>query len=73
MDSFCKCVDSGRYAALVMDSYNLARQIGFDAPSSFIVLAEGEIPKLLRGAHPYLTFERVIDEAYDAASQLVLD
>jgi hypothetical protein len=68
MDSFSRCVDSGRYAGLVMDSYNLARQIGFDAPSSFIVLTEGETPKLLRGAHPYLTFERVIDEAYDAAS-----
>ncbi len=68
MDSFSKCVDSGRYAGLVMDSYNLARQIGFDAPSSFIVLTEGETPKLLRCAHPYLTFDRVIDEAYDAAS-----
>jgi hypothetical protein len=68
MDSFPKCVDSGSYAGLVVDSYNLARQIGFDVPSSFIVLTEGEIPKLLRGAHPYLTFDRVIDEAYDAAS-----
>jgi hypothetical protein len=68
MDSFPKCVDSGRYAGLVVDSYNLARQIGFDAPSSFIVLTQGETPKLLRCAHPYLTFDRVIDEAYDAAS-----
>ena len=68
MDSFPKCVDFGRYAGLVVDSYNLARQIGFDAPSSFIVLTEGETPKFLRGAHPYLTFDRVIDEAYDAAS-----
>lgn len=68
MDSFPRCVDLGRYAGLVMDRYNLARQIGFDAPSSFIVLTEGETPKFLRGAHPYLTFDRVIDEAYDAAS-----
>jgi hypothetical protein len=68
MDSFPKCMDSGRYAGLVVDSYNLARQIGFDVPSSFIVLTEGKTPKLLRGAHPYLTFDRVIDEAYDAAS-----
>jgi hypothetical protein len=68
MDSFSKCVDSGRYAGLVMDSYNLARQIGFNAPSSFIILTEGETPKLLRDAHPYLTFERVREEAYDAAS-----
>jgi hypothetical protein len=68
MDSFPRCVDLGRYAGLVVDSYNLARQIGFDAPSSFIVLTEGETPKFLRGAHLYLTFDRVIDEAYDAAS-----
>jgi hypothetical protein len=68
MDSFPRCVDLGRYAGLVVDSYNLARQIGFHAPSSFIVLTEGETPKFLRGAHPYLTFDRVIDEAYDAAS-----
>ena len=68
MDSFPRCVDLGRYAGLVVDSYNLARQIGFDAPSSFIVLTEGETPKFLRGAHPYLTFDLVIDEAYDAAS-----
>ena len=68
MDSFPKCVDLRRYAGLFVDSYNLARQIGFDAPSSFIVLTEGETSKLLRGAHPYLTFDRVIDEAYDAAS-----
>lgn len=68
MDNFPKCVDLGRYTGLVVDSYNLARQIGFDAPSSFIVLTEGETPKLLRDAHSYLTFDRVIDEAYDAAS-----
>jgi hypothetical protein len=68
MDSFSKWVDSGRYAGLVRDNYNLVRQIGLDAPSSFIVVTEGETPKLLRGAYPYLTSERVIDEAYDAAS-----
>jgi hypothetical protein len=68
MDSFPRCADLGRYAGLVVDSYNLARQIGFDAPSSFIVLTEGETPEFLRGAHPYLTFDRVIDEAYDAAA-----
>jgi hypothetical protein len=61
-------VDSGRYVGLVRDSYNLAWQMGLDAPCSFIVLTEGETLKFLRGAHPYLTFERVIDEAYDAAS-----
>jgi hypothetical protein len=55
MDSFPKCVDSGSYAGLVVDSYNLARQIGFDVPSSFIVLTEGETPKLLTRAHAVTT------------------
>jgi protein-disulfide isomerase len=64
MDAFSGCLDSGKYAKVVRDNYNLARTVGLDATPSFIVLAEGETPKLLRGAHPYSTFEKVINEAY---------
>lgn len=62
--AFSDCLDSGKYAGVVRDNYNLARSIGLDATPSFIVLTEGETPKLLRGAHPYSTFENVINEAY---------
>jgi protein-disulfide isomerase len=64
MKAFSDCLDSGKYAKVVRDNYNLARSIGLDATPSFIVLTEGETPKLLRGAHPYSTFEKVINEAY---------
>jgi protein-disulfide isomerase len=64
MDAFSDCLDSGKYAKIVRDNYNLARSIGLDATPSFIVLTEGETTKLLRGAHPYSAFEKVINEAY---------
>jgi protein-disulfide isomerase len=64
ISAFSDCLDSGRYAGVVRDNYNLARSIGLDATPSFVVLTEGKTPQLMRGAHPYSTFERVIDEAY---------
>lgn len=64
MQAFSGCLDSGKYAGVVKDNYNLARSVGLDATPSFIILTEGETPKLVRGAHPYSTFEQIIDEAY---------
>lgn len=64
LSAFSDCLDSAEYAAVVRGNYNLARSIGLDVTPSFIILTEGETPKLLRGAHPYSTFERLIDEAY---------
>jgi protein-disulfide isomerase len=62
--AFSGCIDSGKYTSVVRDNYSLARSIGLDATPSFIVIIEGETPQLMRGAHPYSTFERVINEAY---------
>ncbi|AFU58250.1 hypothetical protein Ngar_c13120 [Candidatus Nitrososphaera gargensis Ga9.2] len=64
LSAFSDCLDSGKYARVVRDNYNLARSIGLDATPSFIVLIDGKTPQLIRGAHPYSTFERVINEAY---------
>jgi protein-disulfide isomerase len=64
MPAFSGCMDSGKYTSVVRDNYSLARSIGLDATPSFIVIIEGETPQLMRGAHPYSTFERVINEAY---------
>lgn len=64
MDAFSDCLDSGKYGNTVRVNYNLARTVGLDATPSFIVLIDGETPQLIRGAHPYSTFERVINEAY---------
>jgi protein-disulfide isomerase len=64
MAAFSDCFDSGKYAGVVSDNYDLARSVGLKATPSFIVLTDGETPKLIEGAHPYSTFERVINEAY---------
>jgi len=64
ISAFSDCLDSGKFTSVVRDNYNLARSIGLDATPSFIVLIQGETPQLMRGAHPYSTFERVINEAY---------
>lgn len=63
-EAFSECLDSGRHEDLVRQNYNLAVAAGLNSTPSFIVLYEGETPKLLRGAHPYSTFQQVIDEAY---------
>ncbi len=62
--AFSECLDSGRHGDLVRQNYNLAVQAGLSATPSFIVLVDGETPKLIRGAHPYGTFQQVIDQAY---------
>jgi protein-disulfide isomerase len=64
IEKFSDCLNSGRYAGVVRDNYNLARSVGLDATPSFVILIDGEIPQLMRGAHPYSTFERVINNAY---------
>jgi len=64
MDTFSDCLDSGKYTGTVRSNYNLAVSIGLKATPSFVVLTDGGQPKLIEGAHPYPTFERVINEAY---------
>ena len=61
---FSECLDSGRHSGLVRANYNLAVDAGLSATPSFIVLVDGETPKLIRGAHPYTTFQQVIDPVY---------
>lgn len=62
--AFSECLDSGRHGAAVRSNYQLAATAGLSATPSFIVLIDGETPKLIRGAHPYDTFKQVIDEVY---------
>lgn len=64
LGTFSECLDSGRYSDVVRENYNLAVAIGLNATPSFIILSGDDDPKLLRGAHPYSTFEQVIGAAY---------
>ncbi len=61
--SFNSCLDSGVHSGLVKSNYDLAVATGLNATPSFIVLIDGQTPKLIRGAHPYTTFQQVIDGA----------
>ncbi len=63
-EAFSECLDSGRHGDLVRENYDLAVAVGLNSTPSFIILYDGETPKLIRGAHPYSTFQQVIDEAY---------
>ncbi|HEX7033932.1 MAG TPA: DsbA family protein [Nitrososphaera sp.] len=67
IDEFSDCLDSGKYSDVVRSNYDLARSIGLDATPSFIILVDGETPKLMRGAYPFSEFERVINEAYESS------
>ena len=62
--AFSECLDSGRHSAAVRNNYELAAMAGLNSTPSFIVLVDGETPKLIKGAHPYDTFKQVIDEVY---------
>jgi protein-disulfide isomerase len=64
LSQFTDCLDSGTHSDLVRQNYNLAVSAGLSATPSFIVLVDGETPKLIRGAHPYDTFKQVIDPVY---------
>ena len=61
---FSECLASGRHSGIVKQNYDLAVAAGLSATPSFIVLVDGETPKLIRGAHPYATFQQVIDPVY---------
>lgn len=63
---FAQCLDSGKYASLVSQNYNLAASVGLNATPSFIVLVDGQTPKLIQGAQPYATFQKVIDQIYQS-------
>jgi protein-disulfide isomerase len=63
IDQFRSCLDSGKYANVVKDNYNLAKSAGLSATPSFVVFSASGEPKLLVGAQPYQVFQQVIDES----------
>jgi protein-disulfide isomerase len=64
ISAFSNCLSSGKYSGIVKSNYDLATSIGLDATPSFIVFANGESPKLIKGAYPYSTFEEVLNDMY---------
>jgi len=62
MDQFSQCLESHQYKNTVDDNHDLAVKLGLNATPTFLVIAEGKDPQVIVGAHPYSTFERVVNE-----------
>jgi protein-disulfide isomerase len=60
INRFSQCLESGKYAAVVADNFNLAESIGLNATPSFVLLANGKQPLEITGAQPYSVFENVL-------------
>jgi protein-disulfide isomerase len=62
---FSQCLDSGKYAAVVADNFNLARSIGLTATPSFVLISNSSNTQqqLLEivGAQPYAVFANIVN------------
>jgi protein-disulfide isomerase len=62
---FSQCLDSGKYAAIVADNFNLARSIGLAATPSFVLISNSSNTRqqLLEivGAQPYAVFSDIVN------------
>ena len=61
-NQFSHCLESGKYAGVVADNFNLAQSIGLNATPSFIFLVNGKHPLEIIGAQPYTVFENAINQ-----------
>ena len=61
MDDFNECLGSHKYAGKIKDNYDLAQKLGLNATPTFLIIAEGKEPVKLVGAHPYSSFESVLN------------
>lgn len=62
MEQFSNCLDSHQYRESVRANYRLAQQLGLNATPTFLVIAEGKEPQIIVGAHPFSSFQRVVDD-----------
>jgi protein-disulfide isomerase len=62
---FSQCLDSGKYAAVVADNFNLARSIGLTATPSFILISNSSNTQQqlleITGTQPYAVFAKIVN------------
>jgi protein-disulfide isomerase len=62
---FSQCLDSGKYAAVVGDNFNLARSIGLTATPSFVLISNSSNTQQqlleIMGAQPYAVFADIVN------------
>lgn len=62
VDSFSKCIDSGKYEDRVKENKNIASKSGARSTPSFIVIGPNGQTTPISGAQPYSVFQKTIDE-----------
>ncbi|MFB5638249.1 MAG: DsbA family protein [Nitrosarchaeum sp.] len=62
IDSFSKCIDSGKYEDRVKENKNIATKSGARSTPSFIVIGPNGQETPITGAQPYTVFQKTIDE-----------
>jgi protein-disulfide isomerase len=62
---FSQCLDSGKYAAVVADNFNLARSIGLTATPSFVLISNSSNTQQqlleITGTQPYAVFAKIVN------------
>jgi protein-disulfide isomerase len=62
---FSLCLDSGKFAAVVADNFNLARSIGLTATPSFVLISNSSNTQQglfeIVGAQPYALFANIVN------------
>ena len=63
MEDFSSCFDNKKYKNYVENDLELAKKYQFkDSPSFIILNSDGTDPEFLSGAHPFPSFEHIIDK-----------
>ncbi|MEO9363131.1 MAG: thioredoxin domain-containing protein [Nitrososphaera sp.] len=62
VDQFKSCLDSGKYAGVVRDNFNLAKTVGLNATPSFVIIPANGQPEPIVGAQPYQVFQEVLNK-----------
>lgn len=73
INQFSQCLESGKYARLVADNFDLAQSIGITSTPSFVLLPVGNNsdtqPLEIIGAQPYFVFASAINHMLEALSR----
>jgi len=65
IDSFSSCLNSHQYRDAIKSNYKLAQNLGLNATPTFLILADGKAPQIIVGAHPYSSFQAVVEQMSD--------
>lgn len=63
LDSFSKCVDSQKYSAVVEENNGLAKSLGLEGTPAFLIMSDGEVQSIIKGAQPLEVFKNALDKA----------